>query len=899
MFPQCLVLHTSKNTSAAHTPFVRDTMAVAYTSRSFTSLILDPDRGEVSASERMMAMISPQKGDNVAANNTQDISDQVVYPALCALKSGTDAAGLQRIVPDKIELTVTLGETSFVEQVVHATNSSNHTASMALYLARAYGNIVTFEMQRIGAFELERSIRTNSEADAIIRDVESNTTHTGSVAETMDNCTFVKLAKVPANTTVTFTSRTRLSDLNFAQLVTNDALQTQFADVAILLPITPVGAIVPISVSTVLTDKLCLTLPDKDAATYDAQHTYASVDAIVWMEDTSDFVLSTGVSSAVVVKYRVTKQVSETAMSVAHTLCNMSIDTAAHLHPSVVMSCRMDAGYDAQSGRAREVALVDIDVPPLMRVAPKTNDLEIFLVVDESGSTYMRRNNSAATNLEMAKRSAVAVLTGLVKEHIPLLRRHGYLSDSQRVFVSVFMFHHECRMIVSRLNVGDPSVSLDRVCASILADSSSGGTNFCAFATAIKSTVCTSPESLVVACILTDGGAHDMSAFIGDMEDLRSKVSDLRTVVVGFGAWVDEYTARRVQTDGHAMIADIDDTNVVIEAMRLLPRAIVSATQKVKITIQSTTVLSVVRTCARAGEPLAVRTTLSNAGDTFVTTLLLEPGCSVRLLCTDCTDPRISCDERALDVFDASTGATTDPVTILAMVDRMYLRAGVTLMQHCVHYHAPIVTAIGMTHQLGTSYTKPVAITRLPDALLAPAIANRPVAESLVSMMTPEFTHVRFCDNNWDGSSAMYRSLACATTTEDTNMNTASASGPPFAAQWLLVMSQHVDRLTLHSVAQKFNEFMVDLSNGVSWQNHAKRSRVLMDDTFTAGIDAASSRYAQMNTRPLNSLPLHVPILAQAQTCCGTLFVLRGMPAPSVADTDSLDKLRKVVEHVG
>lgn len=886
-------------------------MPAVYSASAYQSLALEP--GEQTASQRLAALVNAGPGDVTTPNNVQPADQKAIYPSLCAVKIGTDADGLHQLAPDKIKIVVTLGADAYVEQTVFATNTSPNVASMGYYLARGRGNIVIGESQQIGDFPLERTVKASAEADATMAAIEAGTTHTGSIAETVDNCTFVKLAKVPSHTQVAFVTRTRLPNLNFAHVVSNEAEKTLFADAAILLPLAPLGAHVETTVRVVLRPGFQLSLPDKDAATHDAGYAFAQTDAVIWAERADfDHIFASGLACATVFQCRVTKAAPAEFDMVA-ALRDMTLIGNAGVPPAAtaVRSRRIPVGFDPLTGVPRHVSLVDVDVPLGIQAPSKPNDLDFFLIVDESGSTYAKIGSNVSTNLQLAKQSTVAILTAFVKEHVPLLRRKGVLSEQQRVFVSVLMFHHGCRTIVDRLNVSDPASDLKRCCDAILADAPAGGTNFCSFATAMKAASAHTPDSLVVACVLTDGGAYDLPTFMNELHDLRSRVTDVRTVVVGFGAWVCEHTARRIQTDGHAMISDIDDTNVVRHAMRLVPKAVIAATRQVRLTLEGATIISAVRT-DDADKALPLTTTLSGDGgaNAFETSTLVEPGASLRILCLEGQgrEIRVSCNGDTVMPFEAPEDDAFEPLEVLGMVDKLYLKAGVTLLPSGAREHLPVITAIGLDFELATSYTKPISTLKLPEAIVAPAITNRPVAESLVVMLTPD------PQSHWGGYGDDHESMYCAYRSLSSpvgspggpvyrsldagapDIGSPEPAPPPDVTTWLRCMADHVDRVPQHLLVSRLHQALDALE--ASSPGKRRRSAIFIEEDLLADIDAASGKHMPKPRHLCNLYPFSATSLDTARACYHVLCVVHAKQPVPMSDLGTAAQIRAAASFV-
>ena len=833
--------------------------------------------GQMSSSEKMHAMFTPTVGDNVMPNNVQELSKQTFYPAICQVKHGTDEGGIKQISPDNIDIKLTIGAHTFVEQTVRATNNSDETASMALYQARSAGNTVICEEQTIGSFALHRTVETNSVADETMKAIEAGTTHTGSISETSDNCTFVKLAKVPAHTPAKFWSKTRLRNPDVAQHVGNGDPDS-FFDLVILLPINPIRAGVTTKIRTVLEDGFTIVLPDDDSATGDGKYCFPDTDVVMWVHpDAPDMHFEYGISCMTVLKYRV--MVPRSTPHVSSMLNKLSIGDTI---PMVIQSQDVVVGFDPCTGRPQKAFLVDVDVPIMLDVPPNSKPMHIFLIVDESGSTYMKGPKNQLTNLQMAKQSTVNILKSLVREHIPLLRTRGVLGEDQRILLTVLMFHHHCRTIVDSFDISQASANIDGICAKILADAPPGGTNFCEFARVIKKVFLNQPDSLVVTCILTDGGAYDMNAFTAEFSEFRKSAVDVRTVVIGFGAWVDEATARHIQTDGYAMIQDLDDRNIVVHAMRLLPKAIIAANRTVGVSMRGVTVVSAVRV---DGRKLPMRTEITTGGK-LVTSTLLEPGSGIRMLCLteEGCEPEVFCGESKMDIFETLSHTGSDPMDVLGMVDRIYMKDGVTLLPHACDRHQGIITAIGITYKLGTSYTKPISTMKIPESLVAPSVQNRPVAESLFTMIVPR--PAVHCFGPYTSDGCIYRSLGSVGTLDDSDALT--TSGTPCATDWLATARRHVHRLTHSAASAELQRCLAELTKVTGSPVGEKRN---VADMLLEDIDDASAKNAG------GTLP-RLSHLATAQACCHTIFLMNGKPIPEIGYMDSHGKIVSLMSKI-
>lgn len=862
-------------------------MAIIRSSSSLSSLTLGA--AEKSESQRLRDFIAPGAGDSTIPNNVIPLESQGVYTALFVLKSGTDAEGLKQLCPDSVDLVFSFGQRIRVKQTVYATNRSSDTASIALFLARDAQNVVVDECQTIGDLPLERTVKCSAQAKAIMKAVVANPHMTGSTVETSEDCTFVTLAKVPAGACVSFTTWTTLPDLEFTQLIEERddwAKKIVFTDVACLLPIVPIGTHVPTTVRSELGDGLTLVLPDKDAATHEARTSFEKAAVVLWAE-AANMTFEAGLSIPVVLKFRVTKECSG-SVDVAQEMENMSIGTSVHgACPTAVCMSTMHAGFSPETGKPRTVSLLHVDIPITYVASPKTNDVHVILAIDESGSTYVTMPGKTESNLVMAKQSAVRILTAFVRDHVPILRRNGALAAGQRIFVSVVMFHHGCRTIVDRLNVSDPATDLSRTRDAILADGASGGTNFCAFATSIEAITRDSPDVLVVVCVLTDGGAHDLSLFTKQMHSIREHVVDLRMVVVGFGAWVDEATARRINTDGYAMVPNITDTNVVCLAMQLLPKAVIAATCQASLTFSGATVLSLIRTDEGTK---ALPVTTSYDADDLNTSVLLEPGSSIRALYMEEQGDvlRLSCNGMSIEGFRAHDEEQSFSLEVLGMLDPLYFKAGLVELPSGKDFVPGVITAIGLEHKLSTSYTMPVSTICLPGTLVAPAAHNWPVVGSLTKIIAPAVIFHSF-SVDVDDSAIVYRSLGGIQATSPSV--DAMRDGPPDIQQWMRSMANHADLIDHTNIRAVFGTAMASLQTPLS---SGKRSR----EALMAGIDEASFQHLPSADVCVNLYPLPESALSTAQGCVLMMCLIGGKVAPLLAELDTREKIQSFVERV-
>lgn len=665
-------------------------------------------------------------GDFTTPNNV--LAAQTLIPVYVRVQRGTDAVGIQDVSPEdvKIEVEDRGAAGLFVTTSVAASNQTADTAAMSLKLARVHGAIIVDERQEIGTWSMERSVKRSEDANDTMAKVEASTTHSGVLATTCDDNTLYTVAKVPAGARVLFVTTTRHPPPAFAREVRDPSSQGTFdiADVAIALPMAPLGASMPTTVS--LLGKNTLRIPTSHAAEFDKTTHFHTAQQVTWME-TDVLTLPHGTPALTVVKMRL-----------CHAIEALSLDCLSIGGDTLTA---VPSGYDEDTGVKQHALLLDMAIPDPSPCAMGGGGgdrpvIHIVIVNDTSGSMGFRLGQNAETNLVMAKRAERTIATLLATKHVPQLRQRGLLGIDQPVVVSFLSFHSTARILRARVPLGD-SVALEDALKAVEDHDESGGTNFRSYAQKMSELFDTvSTEECVVELLLTDGGAYDLDLFLADHRLLKARVKECRVVVIGFGAWVDEHTARVTQTDGYAMLTSFSEPDVVADALRLLPLAIIRAANVVTLSVEvpfGCTATVVAYDDASKTAPVCDLSSI----DWGTLRFRVDPGERLRIL-FHIPEPEgvPTVKLNALDVpltlvVANDTKDVTPALRMLELIDPMYARGNVSLLGTDM-LRRRIATHIGLRYSLNTSYTKAITVCRMPTTLVGPMESNRPTASSML-----------------------------------------------------------------------------------------------------------------------------------------------------------------------
>ena len=246
-------------------------------------------------------------------------------------------------------------------------------------------------------------------------------------------------------------------------------------------------------------------------------------------------------------------------------------------HPDVAVSMAGDA-----------VATLRVTMP---NVVPKECSAtrkpvvkKIVFVGDASGSMGITAPyGSGMTNAQKLDKEIGALgqkLLGL----LPFLRKHGLSIPGDRIEASFVRFHSTARVVASNveLTAADAQQQMERAVAAYQACSDSGGTNFCSWLEIVEQ-MAQQPGDLVVM-VGTDGGAHDGGGFFRRLQKLKDSRENTHFIVLAMGAYLDEETARRTQTDGHRLMEEVGPA-VPDLGYQLLFKCIVKSMQSMKIRV--------------------------------------------------------------------------------------------------------------------------------------------------------------------------------------------------------------------------------------------------------------------------------------------------------------------------
>lgn len=687
--------------------------------------------------------VTPQDGDFTGPNNS--LQQQSKIPVYFKIEAGTDELGVQEVSPESVKLNVKVHPHSgiFMTIVVSARNpSSTETASMSLKLARVVDAVVVEDWQTIGDLTLTRKVMRSETADAKMAAVEAGTTHTATLATTDKDNIRYQVAKVPEGQVVCFSVTTLYPPATFCREVAESLSETAWdvADLAIALPMAPIGVKMETKVDVDLDPIYTIRLPTKEVAEHDFEERFSDFQQVTWMESTS-LHLPRGTAALSLVKIRIGRPVED---------FEDWDDILDFQRVSLTEKCAsatvegMISGYDEDTGVEQSTRLVSLLVPeglPVNSLAPLL-DVHVIIIVDESGSMRMTVPDNVDSNLILSKAAMRTIVETLASKHTKSLRKIGMLGEAQRVLLTFVSFHS--RAVIHRARVPlDDAVAVEAALCAVEAYNDSGGTNFFAYASLLFKDVLSSPESrkeCLVQLVMTDGGAHDLEAFLAEHRRLALCVHSCRVVVLGFGAWVDEQTARRVQTDGYALVASFAKEDVVAKVLRLLPRAIARAATQATLTVHlpaGTTLAAVAYADAAKSPPEALAKLRDDDDDSKsggATRMgCVEAGETVLLLLRGPTSstPKLQLNGSSVPIIPTSSTPTIAH-RVLELTDNMYQRDNVAHPVDADTTRQKVIEQTGLRFGLTTSHTKVYSSCRLPAEHRAPREENRPKASPLL-----------------------------------------------------------------------------------------------------------------------------------------------------------------------
>ena len=378
-------------------------------------------------------------------------------------------------------------------------------------------------------------------------------------------------------------------------------------------------------------------------------------------------------------------------------------------HPDVAVSMAGDA-----------VATLRVTMP---NVVPKECSAtrkpvvkKIVFVGDASGSMGITAPyGSGMTNAQKLDKEIGALgqkLLGL----LPFLRKHGLSIPGDRIEASFVRFHSTARVVASNveLTAADAQQQMERAVAAYQACSDSGGTNFCSWLEIVEQ-MAQQPGDLVVM-VGTDGGAHDGGGFFRRLQKLKDSRENTHFIVLAMGAYLDEETARRTQTDGHRLMEEVGPA-VPDLGYQLLFKCIVKSMQSMKIRVAAP-ILSLSGNQSEMPSmglglnvPHVVGMTKSVCpGESFVMTVPARYGDANAG--TDLQLPPFylgeSTDPGAFE-YSVAPALKPDADAVLKQIDALYCSPDVSLVADSAAWLQRAVEGVGLVARKDTTHTKCVA----------------------------------------------------------------------------------------------------------------------------------------------------------------------------------------------
>jgi|SaaInlV_125m_DNA_1040241.scaffolds.fasta_scaffold03714_3 hypothetical protein len=423
-------------------------------------------------------------------------------------------------------------------------------------------------------------------------------------------------------------------------------------------------------------------------------------------------------------------------------LGNLSIES----EPRVKVIAHARAGHPDVPGTDDDFGafVVEQILPKAMPKSVEANRapiaVDVALVLDASGSMFSiapaGSGKSNIVKLGLQTGSTGKKLLGL----LPYLRKHGLSVPGDRITFHMIRFHCTARYVANAVDLTGPNAEaeMNALVSAFQNATDSGGTTYGSWLTLVEELA--KKDSRLVVWLGTDGGAYDGYNFFPRLEALKASKAHLSIVVCAMGAYLDEETARRTQTDGHRLMEDVGPSFTDF-GYRLLFAAILKmmAGMSIKVhdTVMALTGYDEMPSIAADG------TTVHN----------VRLGSTIRYTVRgkyDKTNPGVA----RLPAFSLGNGTPIkvdgtishlpeNPDAVLAMLDPMYCAPELAIVADAKEMQKRTIAGLGLANFRDTSETSCVTTYTFPGnkGALAPDVKARLPADILREGLLP--AHVK------------------------------------------------------------------------------------------------------------------------------------------------------------
>ena len=423
-------------------------------------------------------------------------------------------------------------------------------------------------------------------------------------------------------------------------------------------------------------------------------------------------------------------------------LGNLSIES----EPRVKVIAHARAGHPDVPGTDNDFGAFVVEqilpkaMPKSMEASRAPIEEDVVLILDASGSMWtIAPAGSGKTNivkLGLQAGSTGKKLLGL----LPYLRKHGLSVPGDRITFHLIRFHCTARYVANSVDLTGPNAEaeMNALVSAFQNATDSGGTTYCSWLTLVEELA--KKDSRLVVWLGTDGGAYDGYNFFPRLEALKASKAHMSIVVCAMGAYLDEETARRTQTDGHRLMEDVGPSFTDF-GYQLLFKAIVKTLGGMSIKVHDT-----VMALTGHDEMPAIA-----ADGTTVHNVRL--GSTIRYTVRgkyDKTNPGIA----RLPAFSLGNGTPIkvdgtishlpeNPDAVLAMLDPMYCAPELAIVADAKAMHTSTIAGLGLANFRDTSETSCVTTYTFPGdkGALPPDVKARLPADILREGLLP--AHVK------------------------------------------------------------------------------------------------------------------------------------------------------------
>ena len=717
--------------------------------------------------------------DDITPNGFQPLEDQTHFALVVSASVAGDQPS-RDVTPKRIVQTIDLRAREMTV-CIDLKNETGATASMVVAVGRNRGFPLLSTRTEIEGLNFEMRAEPNERAEHTYNAAVNSDTHTATLS-TCEGAQAVKtIGKVPAGAAVRVYFVFKMPVLTWMRTMDGDDV----SDLGFITPPQRVHETVPFYLRLRLPFDVHALLPSEEVAKFDQEQlTAQGAQHLLWVHPRA-------FRDADVAHEAFDGRFAELTLphgTMISRMLRLRVARAPLEFDAANPDCRVVGHADLGDGRC----LRRICLPAPTQWSEKTNPtakLHVLLVGDKSGSMGMRYEG--VSNRDRADREIRSLLGGLPELFAKLAARGIAARD---ICVSLIGFHSTAAVLATRIDGAD-AVGLARAATDFAADVSTGGTSYLSWLEAARALV--DPKERVCLALVTDGAAWDGPSFYPHYESLKKHVDGFEAVVIGFGAWLHEGTARKVQTNGYELLPKIGEGEATRAATRLLARAIgrllltfsvrlaeghdfVSAVGAVRVTPAMTATM-------RAVDELTI-----HLGDTL-DMVVCGPtaGSPVVLVDGKPTSPVMY--------------AGNDPMSVLQALDAMH--ADGTLTPTTALRVDDLVERLGCVHSLVTSRTKIVEIAPASGLLKPKHEAAKPNNLHEAFAISPASLGIQVVDPHVETEDADmpvyrsldgYRSLGGLTSApaqtyrslcshDDAPMSTANApTGPLPALKWII-----------------------------------------------------------------------------------------------------------------